>query len=86
MFAVTFEIPGLLGEVRWSWVSVVLYSWVECDVEGQRAVGEAGVEDGLGRWSSRAPLLQARKAQGSSDALACRGVPAGKVPSVMAHT
>lgn len=27
-----------------------------------------------------------QEAQGSSDALACRGVPAGKVPSAMAHT
>lgn len=64
-----------------------LCSWVECDVEGQRSVGEAGWSwDGLGRRSSRAPVAAGQEAQGSSDALACRGLPAGKVPSVMAHT
>lgn len=61
IFAVILETTRFSGKVRGSWVSVVSCSWVECDVEGQRAVGEAGVEDGLGRWSSRAPLLQARK-------------------------
>lgn len=55
MFAVTVEFSGFSGRVGGSWVSVVLCSWLECDVEGQRAVGEAGVEMG---WAGGRPELR----------------------------
>lgn len=60
-------------------------------VGGMRCRGTEGslVKLELG-WAGpvvvQSSVAAGQEAQGSSDALACRGLPAGKVPSIMAHT
>lgn len=85
MIAVTVEVAGFSGKGGRSRVSVLLCSWLRCGIEGQRPL----VKLELG-WAGpvvvQSSVAAGQEAQGSSDALACRGLPAGNTASVMAHT